>query len=61
MSELEEERRLRIRVLEERGEERVEREKGIRLHLSKSTYVDEHAIEIEMIVCVIVCVFILYR
>lgn len=52
MSELEEERRLRIRVLEERGEERVEREKGIRLHLSKSTYVDEHAIEIEMIVCV---------
>lgn len=59
-SEWGEERRLRIRVLgEERVGERVEREKGIRLHRSKSMYVDEHAIEIVCVcVSVIVCVYI---
>lgn len=58
MSELGEERRLRVRVLEreeEREGESVEREKGIRLHRSKSMYVDEHAIERDC-VCVRDCV-----
>lgn len=53
--ELEEESRIRVLEGERRGEreeERVERESGMRLHLSKSMYAEEHAIEIVVSECV---------